>query len=325
MKEIAYSPRDLRKVTWKDACQALSAVRTEVFVKEQNVPVELEMDDADAMDDTHHWLMTNSEGEPIATARMLASGKIGRVAVLKAYRGQHIGNLLMGAIIRFAGESGFMSVYLDSQNSAISFYQKLGFVVEGDEFMDAGIPHHRMTLALSRYFSSADEKPLKPIPFGDRLMQHLDGEESFVAAGITLFNRANRRVRLYSECFESHWLRNPNLVSAATKWLTSHKETRLCILTRASANLKKYPQPLLNLAQRMSSHTEVRAIPQLVAFEHHDFMLADHTRIMLQQANRRPEGLFCLHIPTKGKVLHQAFENAWNQSERINELQRLYL
>ena len=325
METISYSPRDLSKVTWQQAKAQLSAVRTTVFVHEQNVPIELEMDELDTLDTTHHWLMTNSDGEPIATARMLASGKIGRVAVLKQYRGQHLGNLIMGAIIRFAAKSNLKTVCLDSQNTAIPFYQKLGFVVEGDEFMDAGIPHHRMTLEVERHYPESSMQDVDPIPMGDRLMQKLDGDDSFVAAGVTLFQRANRQVRLYSECFESHWLRHPNFVAAASKWLTSHKETRLLILTRASANLKKYPQPLLTLAQRMSSHTEVKAIPQLVSFDQHDFMLADNTRIMLQQASRRPEGLFCLHIPNKGKVLNQSFESAWNQSETTIELQRLYV
>lgn len=124
------------------------AIRQAVFVQEQNVPLDLEMDEYDAAA-THFLLL--EEGEPLATARLLdkhGSAKIGRVAVRQEARGRGLGRVLMQAVLDEARRQGFGSAVLDSQTYAIPFYARLGFVAEGDEFDDAGIPHRLMRLAL---------------------------------------------------------------------------------------------------------------------------------------------------------------------------------
>jgi predicted GNAT family N-acyltransferase len=125
--------------------QACYAVRTEVFVHEQNVPLELELDEYDAV--ATHFLMRDGTGTPIATARLVnkyGKAKIGRVAVVQSVRGQGLGLLLMQAVLEEAKRQGFSEAILDSQTYAIPFYERLGFVAEGDEFDDAGIPHFLM-------------------------------------------------------------------------------------------------------------------------------------------------------------------------------------
>jgi predicted GNAT family N-acyltransferase len=128
------------------------AVRVTVFVEEQKVPVELELDERDA--DAVHYLAT-IDGTPIGTARMVdyldhgrRVAKIGRVAVLPAYRKQSIGTDLMKHVLEDARKRGFDEALLDSQTYVIGFYESLGFVAEGDEFLDANIPHYRMRLRL---------------------------------------------------------------------------------------------------------------------------------------------------------------------------------
>lgn len=133
-------------------------VRTEVFVQEQHVPVEEEQDEYD--DEALHWLILNeSSGKPVATGRMVSYqegcqmrpvAKIGRIAVCKSHRGQRLGDWLMRDMMNAAASEGFDQAILDAQTQAMPFYQKLGFVAEGDEFMDANIPHVRMRLLLSR-------------------------------------------------------------------------------------------------------------------------------------------------------------------------------
>lgn len=129
--------------------QACFAIREAVFIHEQNVPPDLEMDEYDAM--ATHFLLRDNDGTPLATARLLDKAgvaKIGRVAVLKDSRGRGLGLLLMRAVLDEARRRGFREAVLDSQTYAIPFYERLGFVAEGDEFDDAGIPHFRMRRVL---------------------------------------------------------------------------------------------------------------------------------------------------------------------------------
>jgi len=124
-----------------DACYA---IRKTVFVEEQAVPLELELDEYD--DVATHFLLRNGDA-PLATARLLDKhglAKIGRVAVLKEARGRGLGLVLMRAVLEEARRRGFTEAVLDSQTYAIPFYERLGFVAEGEEFDDAGIPHYLM-------------------------------------------------------------------------------------------------------------------------------------------------------------------------------------
>ena len=119
-------------------------IRTIVFVEEQEVPLELEMDEYDAV--ATHFLLRDGE-TPLATARLVDKhglAKIGRVAVLKEARGRGLGLLLMQAVIEEAKHRGFTESVLDAQTYAVPFYARLGYVAEGEEFDDAGIPHFLM-------------------------------------------------------------------------------------------------------------------------------------------------------------------------------------
>lgn len=137
----------VRRARWPDDMPALKTVREQVFVLEQHVPADLEWDGLDEA--CTHALGEDAAGKPIATGRMKADGKIGRIAVLQTWRGKQVGNAIMAELIAAAREQRLAECYLDSQISALGFYQKLGFIEEGEEFMDAGIPHLRMRLKLS--------------------------------------------------------------------------------------------------------------------------------------------------------------------------------
>ena len=127
--------------------QACYDIRTTVFVGEQNVPPELELDDLE--DQCTHFL-ARLDGVPMATARLLDRGyaKVQRVAVMKEARGTGLGKRVMEVLLDHARDKGFTEARLDAQVGAIPFYEKLGFTAEGPEFDDAGIPHRLMTKPL---------------------------------------------------------------------------------------------------------------------------------------------------------------------------------
>lgn len=136
----------VRRVDWREACAILARIRTTVFVGEQNVPPELEMDGRDG--DCTHVLAETSAGEPVGTGRLMPDGRIGRMAVLAAWRGRGIGAAMLAALMDEARRQGFRETYLHAQTHARDFYARHGYVVEGDEYLEAGIPHVGMRARL---------------------------------------------------------------------------------------------------------------------------------------------------------------------------------
>jgi predicted GNAT family N-acyltransferase len=133
---------DVRPADWERDREALREIREAVFVREQGVPPELEWDGADPV--ARHVLARNAAGRPIATARLLPNGHIGRMAVLRQWRGQGVGAAVLSAVLEMARAQGLARVMLNAQTAAVPFYRRQGFTAEGGEFMDAGIPHRRM-------------------------------------------------------------------------------------------------------------------------------------------------------------------------------------
>ncbi len=129
--------------------ESITNVRLKVFVDEQCVSPEEEMD---GLDDEARHLVAVRDGEVVGTLRWFTTDeylKVGRVAVYGSCRGQGIGTEMMKKVIEHARGSGIEKIILDSQVQVMEFYSKLGFVEEGEVFLDAGIDHLRMTLMLA--------------------------------------------------------------------------------------------------------------------------------------------------------------------------------
>lgn len=128
----------VRLADWHADNADLRRIREAVFVVEQEVPPELEWDAEDT--DAVHFLALEG-GFAVGTARLLPDGQIGRVSVLKDWRGLHIGEMLMQAAIAEAERRGLQRQKLTAQAHAVRFYERLGFRVASEEFLEAGIPH----------------------------------------------------------------------------------------------------------------------------------------------------------------------------------------
>lgn len=135
--------------SWQDAKQAAHSIRKRVFVEEQGVPEELELDQFDLL--AHHALAYR-EQECIGTARLIIlpdhHGQIGRMAVLPAYRRQGLGGQLLRALLEDGRLLGITRFELHAQLTAIPFYEQLGFIAQGDIYDEAGIPHRDMILTI---------------------------------------------------------------------------------------------------------------------------------------------------------------------------------
>lgn len=129
-------------VKWQDKQADIFYVRKTVFVDEQKVPLEIEMDEYDPQ--CRHVLAYNNNNHPIGTGRIDPKGKIGRMAVLPQYRGKGIGKRILETLIQYGRDNGLGQFYLSAQLHAVGFYEKSGFMRYGEEFEEAGIMHVMM-------------------------------------------------------------------------------------------------------------------------------------------------------------------------------------
>ncbi len=136
---------EIRRADARDM-EAVFSLRVEVFVKEQKVAPEIELDAEDA----HAWhFIAEEDGAIVGCARVIAedgSAHIGRLAVKRERRGCGVGAGICRFIIAHCRERGYGHIWLNAQLHAVDFYKRLGFRPEGECFWEAGIEHVRMVL-----------------------------------------------------------------------------------------------------------------------------------------------------------------------------------
>ena len=128
-------------MSWEKARVLAAPIRFTVFVEEQGVPREIELDEHDA---ASIHVVAFEDGKPVATGRLLPDGHIGRMAVLKDWRRRGVGALMLKALVERAKARGDTEIVLAAQVRAVPFYRAHGFSAEGDVYMEAGIPHQDM-------------------------------------------------------------------------------------------------------------------------------------------------------------------------------------
>ena len=144
--EVIRSPQQMQEAL---------GIRFSVFVEEQQVPIEEEVDafdDRPGERDDVVQVLVRLDGSPAATARLLLAHEgdgyphIGRVAVLAAHRGTGLGRVVMEALHAEARRRGERGITLSAQLHALPFYERLGYVTHGPVYLDAGIEHREMDL-----------------------------------------------------------------------------------------------------------------------------------------------------------------------------------
>jgi predicted GNAT family N-acyltransferase len=136
----------VRPADWHTEEIRIRAVRIAVFTAEQGISEALDFDGRDP--DSHHVLAVSPAGNAIGTGRIQTGGHIGRIAVLRPWRGQGVGTHILSALEQAAKTCGIKQVYLNAQAQAIRFYEKQGYFAVSKEFIEAGLPHRKMTKQL---------------------------------------------------------------------------------------------------------------------------------------------------------------------------------
>ena len=131
--------------SWQEASKAAFAIRHKVFIEEQGVPEDLELDELDQL--AMHALAFQ-DSKCVGTGRLVSiggqNGQIGRMAVLPRFRNQGFGRNILRKLMAHAQSDGMVSLILHSQVSAIPFYEKQGFQIQGNVYDEVGIPHRNM-------------------------------------------------------------------------------------------------------------------------------------------------------------------------------------
>ena len=142
----------MKRIILERELETAFAIRKEVFVREQGIPLEDEFDEFDTLNELSEHTLVYYEDHPVGTGRIRwvdGLGKLERICILEPYRKFGLGKVIIKALEEFAVEKGVLQVKLHGQTQAEGFYVKLGYQRTSDVFMEDGIPHILMTKELS--------------------------------------------------------------------------------------------------------------------------------------------------------------------------------
>lgn len=295
---------------WKTHRDQLRAVRHEVFVEEQSVPEELEWDGED--DRAYHWLALD-EDKPVGTVRMLADGHIGRMAVLKAYRSQGIGEELLAHALHCAKKLNMREVWLHSQEQAIGFYEKFGFVVYGPQFMDAGIPHQSMRFLL-RHQSILGQ---------DTGRQSIDKLSETTAS---MLSQCRHQVRIFSEYLSPAAYDNEAVRYALSDLARRHKSTEVRLLVLRPDQLASAGHRLVELHRRLNSSIQLRVLAEDQAGKvDEEFLVADQCGLIVSPRHTPGKHWADFNNRPLAQNYTLQFDQLWHQAQEDVRFRRLSL
>ncbi|MGB1111030.1 MAG: GNAT family N-acetyltransferase [Gammaproteobacteria bacterium] len=298
----------VKQVPWATHAEPLGIIRRKVFVEEQQVPEELEWDEADA--DAWHWLATDDDGALLGCARLQQDGKIGRMAVEASHRGAGVGMRILQSALEFA-KGQFDTVYLYAQTSAIPFYERAGFVATGPEFMEADIPHRKMLL---RFESS-----------GFRFSSHDEAREALRL----LIAEARLSLRLHVPLMAAPLLDDRELIETLSEFARSRRECSVRILIHDSGVARRSGHRLIPLIQRLTSKIELRRLPDDKQDRTDNFVISDERALLYQELHSRADGEYLSRTHDKGPLnarrYGKQFDELWELAQPDPSLRRLHI
>lgn len=314
-------------VDWQ-AGKALRDIRQRVFIDEQQVPEDLEWDAQD--EGATHFLLLRA-GHPVGTGRLLKDGHIGRIAILPQHRGLGLGERLMRAIMAHAIDKGMHTLLLSAQTHAVPFYQRLGFEVCSDIYLDAGIEHQDMRW--SDDTQKSDHLPHIEFVSPGRFTIHNPDEEPPAKPDysdpdmipITEQNAQEQLIELLDGCLQSVrifapeqalWLFNRQaILQACERLIARNPKARIQVLLQEVSNDFLSGHTLLSLARRFPSLCQVRKQhPDLPRQSYAQAMIDQQGFLMLPVARQR-EGFVRQTSRDQVKRWSDTFDERWNSSQ----------
>lgn len=305
-------------VDYEGELPALRAVRETVFVQEQGVPLDLEWDDLDPR--SVHVLARSNDGSPIGTGRLTPDHKIGRMAVLADWRGRGVGTALLLALLDQARARAWTEVSLHAQVDAISFYQRHGFQVVGDEFVEAGIRHRAMRLSLAP--PTEPSHPPADLPASQPLRAVRSLTDALPVC-LAIIAAARARIGIFTRDLDPELLAHKDVLAALRAFATSNPHARVQILLIDTEQLSRDGHPLLTLVQRLPSHFEIRSPIDPVDREiRAEWMFSDRGGV-LYRATGEWDGQASACAPGRARQLADDFDPIWERSRLCSEFRVL--
>jgi len=328
---------EIRRADWTHDKAALRAVRETVFIEEQQVPRELEWDDAD--ETAIHFIAEDRDGRPVGTARLLPDGQIGRMAVLKELRALGVGRRLLDAAVASAADQGLFGVFLHAQLTARDFYARAGFHSVGDEFMEAGIRHIQMERDLGVPFEPQPDVPRQVIKADERPVPHdhpelgtlhdelrmLAGTTALAAAILDLARHARRELLIFHHDLHPALFDGPEFADALSVFARRSPRARVRILIHDVARLVGDSHRLVQLARRLPSAVTIRVVDPERRIREDAFVVADRTGLVVQPRAGDEHGFANHNDAPLARQYCNAFDRLHDHAASDPELRRLTL
>ena len=236
---------------WSKDRSTLKEIRTEVFVREQGVPEELEMD---SLDTTAEHFIAYDNDKPVGCARLIDNKKIGRMAVLSSHRNSGVGKLILDHIKRYAAQKRYTLLQLSAQCHAYNFYQLSEFKAYSKPYEDAGIPHIDMEL---RTFSKETDHGGQYQLGSDTEIYH--GENILEAAGYfdMALSQCSKSLVLALTDLSHPLCNHAHLLEKIKQQARKNRHFKVYILL-ANYHASYNEHPIFRLADRLPSFIEIK-------------------------------------------------------------------
>jgi predicted GNAT family N-acyltransferase len=298
---------------------ALCAVREEVFVHEQNVPPEMEVDEDDPR--SLHVLARAPDGTVIAAGRLTPAGQIGRMAVLKDWRDRGVGSALLQLLLEQARTRGMKEVRLHAQADATGFYLKHGFETAGDDFMEAGILHRPMRIEIAPL--PAPPRP-QPAPRPEAKVLSVQTREQLIEATLTVLAGARHELRILVRELDPMLLDDSACLVELRRIAISGRGACIRVLAQDISRAQHAGNRMLDLAQRLPSVIQFRRPVEDMDREYPSaFMCTDSGAYLFRPIAQRMECVGSTYAPGRVAQLQALFEQVWERSESMSELRPL--
>jgi predicted GNAT family N-acyltransferase len=288
----------------------IAAVRDPVFSAELGVPADIVWDAVDAQ--SRHVLARDLEGHPIGAGRLTPQHAIGRLAVLRAWRGRGVGRAMLDALVDQARQLRLPAVTLDAESKAVAFYLNAGFVTDGALFEHAGVLHQPMRLDL------ATAPPLEregAVPNAESAEIEFDGLAPCREALLPLLRTARRQLCIYTRAMDPELFSGDEVLRELRRIATAGRGAEIRVLVQDPDTALHDGAPLLALAQRLSSAVQVRTPDQdgEQAFAG-AYVINDQAGLLFRPIGSRYEGSARHHAPGHHRQLQDQFRHAWDRA-----------
>ncbi|HET8942363.1 MAG TPA: GNAT family N-acetyltransferase [Rudaea sp.] len=302
----------------RDACRS---VRERVFVDEQRVPREDEEDEFDA--GARHVLARDMAGNPIGTGRITLAHMIGRMAVLKDWRGRRVGTAMLNTLIEQARALAYTDVQMHAQTHAVPFYERFGFVREGDEFEECAIRHFLMRMPVAS-LQPPPRAALSPRPHVRRVT--VESRQQALAETLLLIEPARRELCIYTRSLDPDLLDTEEVLEKLKHLAISGRGARIRVIVQDPRGPAQSGHRLIALAQRLTSAFELRTPVQEEDQQYPSaFLLNDTSGYYLRVLGNRFDGEAVNYAPGKHAQLREYFNQVWERCEVSDELRQLAL